>query len=125
MQVSKSNKLANVCYDIRGPVLQRAQIMEEEGHHILKLNIGNPAPFGFDLLVNGRAAGPRQMSPQRHIAALPTAPDGGEMPPARRISDKVVLSTAAHWKRRRPDAFDPDGTCHIRPADPRGLRLRI
>jgi len=44
----KSDKLANVCYDIRGPVLQRAQIMEEEGHRILKLNIGNPAPFGFD-----------------------------------------------------------------------------
>ncbi len=44
----KSDKLAKVCYDIRGPVLQRAQIMEEEGHRILKLNIGNPAPFGFD-----------------------------------------------------------------------------
>lgn len=44
----KSDKLANVCYDIRGPVLQRAQVMEEEGHRILKLNIGNPAPFGFD-----------------------------------------------------------------------------
>ncbi|MFT5604120.1 MAG: alanine-synthesizing transaminase, partial [Paracoccaceae bacterium] len=44
----KSDKLANVCYDIRGPVLQQAQIMEEEGHRILRLNIGNPAPFGFD-----------------------------------------------------------------------------
>ncbi|MBV1959401.1 MAG: pyridoxal phosphate-dependent aminotransferase [Pseudomonadales bacterium] len=45
---SKSNKLSDVCYDIRGPVLQQANIMEEEGHRILKLNIGNPAPFGFD-----------------------------------------------------------------------------
>ncbi len=48
MQVSKSNKLANVCYDIRGPVLKHAKRLEEEGHRILKLNIGNPAPFGFE-----------------------------------------------------------------------------
>ncbi len=45
---SKSTKLSDVCYDIRGPVLQQANIMEEEGHSILKLNIGNPAPFGFN-----------------------------------------------------------------------------
>jgi alanine-synthesizing transaminase len=48
MQVSQSRKLANVCYDIRGPVLDHAKRLEEEGHRILKLNIGNPAPFGFD-----------------------------------------------------------------------------
>lgn len=46
--IDKSNKLAEVCYDIRGPVLQQAMRLEEEGHRILKLNIGNPAPFGFD-----------------------------------------------------------------------------
>jgi alanine-synthesizing transaminase len=46
--VFKSSKLANVCYDIRGPVLARARQMEEEGHRIIKLNIGNPAPFGFE-----------------------------------------------------------------------------
>jgi alanine-synthesizing transaminase len=46
--VKKSAKLANVCYDIRGPVLARAKQMEEEGHKIIKLNIGNLAPFGFD-----------------------------------------------------------------------------
>ncbi|MBI3144625.1 MAG: pyridoxal phosphate-dependent aminotransferase [Pseudogulbenkiania sp.] len=45
--VHKSQKLANVCYDIRGPVLEHAKKMEEEGHRIIKLNIGNPAPFGF------------------------------------------------------------------------------
>jgi alanine-synthesizing transaminase len=45
--VYKSQKLANVCYDIRGPVLEHAKRMEDEGHRILKLNIGNPAPFGF------------------------------------------------------------------------------
>jgi alanine-synthesizing transaminase len=44
----QSDKLANVCYDIRGPVLVEANRLEEEGHRILKLNIGNPAPFGFD-----------------------------------------------------------------------------
>ena len=46
--VNKSDKLANVCYDIRGPVLDEATRLEEEGHRIIKLNIGNPAPFGFD-----------------------------------------------------------------------------
>ena len=46
--ILKSSKLANVCYDIRGPVLDRAKQMEEDGHYIIKLNIGNPASFGFD-----------------------------------------------------------------------------
>jgi alanine-synthesizing transaminase len=46
--VQKSVKLANVCYDIRGPVLARARQMEEEGHRVIKLNIGNPAAFGFE-----------------------------------------------------------------------------
>ena len=45
--VKKSGKLDNVCYDIRGPVLARAKQMEDEGQRIIKLNIGNPAPFGF------------------------------------------------------------------------------
>ncbi|XLM21425.1 pyridoxal phosphate-dependent aminotransferase, partial [Chromobacterium piscinae] len=57
-------KLANVCYDIRGPVLEHAKKMEDEGHRIIKLNIGNPAPFGFfapdeiieDVIVNLPAA---------------------------------------------------------------------
>lgn len=43
----KSSKLDNVCYDIRGPVLKEAARLEKEGHNILKLNIGNPAPFGL------------------------------------------------------------------------------
>jgi len=46
--VMKSVKLANVCYDIRGPVMARSKQMEEDGHRIIKLNIGNLAPFGFD-----------------------------------------------------------------------------
>ncbi|WP_395343429.1 pyridoxal phosphate-dependent aminotransferase [Ningiella sp. W23] len=46
--ITQSNKLKNVCYDIRGPILAQANKMEEAGERILKLNIGNPAPFGFD-----------------------------------------------------------------------------
>lgn len=44
----KSHKLDNVCYDIRGPIMDEAKRLEEEGYNIIKLNIGNPAPFGFD-----------------------------------------------------------------------------
>ena len=47
-EFTQSDKLAKVCYDIRGQVLAKANQLEEEGHRILKLNIGNPAPFGFD-----------------------------------------------------------------------------
>jgi alanine-synthesizing transaminase len=46
--ILKSEKLNDVCYDIRGPVLELAQRMEEEGHKIIKLNIGNVGVFGFD-----------------------------------------------------------------------------
>lgn len=46
--IEKSRKLDNVCYDIRGPVLKEAKRLEEEGNKVLKLNIGNPAPFGFE-----------------------------------------------------------------------------
>lgn len=46
--IRKSNKLINVCYDIRGPVMQEAKRLEDEGHRVLKLNIGNPAPWGFN-----------------------------------------------------------------------------
>jgi alanine-synthesizing transaminase len=46
--ILKSTKLSNVCYDIRGPVMERAKQMEEDGQRIIKLNIGNLAPFGFE-----------------------------------------------------------------------------
>ena len=46
--LNQSSKLAHVCYEIRGPVLDEAKRLEDEGHRILKLNIGNPAPFGFE-----------------------------------------------------------------------------
>lgn len=47
-EVHKSHKLDDVLYDIRGPVLDEANRLEHEGHRITKLNIGNPAPFGFE-----------------------------------------------------------------------------
>lgn len=46
--ILKSHKLDDVCYDIRGPVHAEARRLEEEGHRVLKLNIGNPAAFGFE-----------------------------------------------------------------------------
>jgi alanine-synthesizing transaminase len=48
MELRQSDKLAGVNYDVRGPVLAEAMRLEAEGHKILRLNIGNPAPFGFD-----------------------------------------------------------------------------
>src|ERR1700753_3751107 len=45
--VSQASRLADVRYDIRGPVLRRARELEAQGHEIIKLNIGNPAPFGL------------------------------------------------------------------------------
>ena len=47
-KISQSKKLRNVRYDVRGPILEEAQRLEAEGHKILKLNIGNTAPFGFE-----------------------------------------------------------------------------
>jgi alanine-synthesizing transaminase len=69
MEVTQSAKLANVAYDIRGPVLQEAKRMEAEGQHVLKLNIGNPAPFGFEA--------PEEML-QDVILNLPTAHGYGD-----------------------------------------------
>ena len=46
--IVQSKKLQHVRYDVRGPILQEAHRLEAEGHKILKLNIGNPAPFGFE-----------------------------------------------------------------------------
>ena len=48
VDLRQSRKLEDVCYDIRGPVLEQAKRLEDEGRRIIKLNIGNPAPFGFE-----------------------------------------------------------------------------
>ena len=47
-RIVQSKKLQHVRYDVRGPILQEAHRLEAEGHKILKLNIGNTAPFGFE-----------------------------------------------------------------------------
>ncbi|RJR54415.1 MAG: pyridoxal phosphate-dependent aminotransferase [Desulfobacteraceae bacterium] len=47
MEFKQADKLKDVCYDIRGPIMRHAQRLEEEGHRIIKLNIGNPALFGL------------------------------------------------------------------------------
>ena len=46
--ITQSSKLQNVRYDVRGPILEEAHLLEAEGHKVMKLNIGNPAPFGFE-----------------------------------------------------------------------------
>ncbi len=48
MRFAQSQKLRDVCYDIRGPVLKESKRLEQEGHRIIKLHVGNPAPFGFE-----------------------------------------------------------------------------
>jgi alanine-synthesizing transaminase len=48
VELRQSDKLAGVAYDVRGPVLTEAMRLEAEGHRVIRLNIGNPAPFGFD-----------------------------------------------------------------------------
>ncbi|MEC3953870.1 pyridoxal phosphate-dependent aminotransferase [Nocardia sp. CDC153] len=48
MQVKQSSKLAGVSYEIRGPIAEHAARLEAEGHHVVKLNTGNPLPFGFE-----------------------------------------------------------------------------
>ncbi len=47
-EIRKSRKLDDVCYEIRGPIMEEANRLEEEGYQIIKLNTGNPAPFGFN-----------------------------------------------------------------------------
>lgn len=48
MPLRQSSKLRDVCYEIRGPVIEQADALEEAGHHVLRLNTGNPALFGFE-----------------------------------------------------------------------------
>lgn len=48
MEFRQSSKLNEVCYEIRGPVIEQANALEEAGHSVLRLNTGNPALFGFE-----------------------------------------------------------------------------
>src|SRR3954462_3889909 len=90
MQVSQSSKLANVCYEIRGQVMREAKRLEAEGHNVLKLNIGNPAPFGF--------AAPEEML-QDVILNLPAAHGYGDskgLLSARRAVVQYYQTKAVH-----------------------------
>lgn len=83
---NKSEKLDNVCYDIRGPVMDEANRMIERGEDILKLNIGNPAPFGFrtpDVIVE-------EMS--RNLVASEGYSDSKGILPAREAIAKYAIS---------------------------------
>ncbi len=71
--IEKSNKLHGVCYDIRGPVLEHANRLEEDGHKILKLNIGNPGAFGFeapDEIIQDVIYNIREAQPYTHSKGL-------------------------------------------------------
>ena len=76
--VSQASRLADVRYDIRGPVLRRARALEAAGQEIIKLNIGNPAPFG---LFTPDAVLSQVTAPSR--ARRDTATRAGSRPPAR------------------------------------------
>ena len=83
--VSQASRLQDVRYDIRGPVLRRARQLEADGHQILKLNLGNPAPFGLtapDAVLQRRGAQHRRRpGVQRRPGHLP-GPAGGRRSPS-------------------------------------------
>ena len=72
--INKSSKLDNVLYDIRGPVMEEAKRLEEEGYHIMKLNIGNPAPLDWKpqtklyMMLSTMYAGRRATPIPRHLS---------------------------------------------------------
>ncbi len=95
MDLRQSRKLEDVCYDIRGPVLQEAKRLEEEGRRIIKLNIGNPAPFGFE-------------APEEILIDVIR-----NLPSAQGYSDSQGLLSARtaivqHYQQRGLDIDDPD-----------------
>jgi alanine-synthesizing transaminase len=95
VQLAQASRLKNVTYDIRGPVLRRARQLEAEGHPIIKLNLGNPAPFGLfapdDVL-------------RDVIEAIPAAQGYSD---ARGISDARV-AVAESFARRGMTGVGPD-----------------
>ncbi len=112
MQVIQSTKLANVCYEIRGPVLEEAMRLEAAGHRILKLNTGNPAAFGFecppeileDILRNlsgGARLRRRQGAAVRAPRGDAALPDQGHRPgrrgrlPGNGVSELIQMSMQA------------------------------
>ena len=94
-EIQQSNKLHNVLYDIRGPVLDEAKRLEEQGHRIMKLNIGNPHPFGFE-------APPEILVDV--IRHLPQAQGYSDSQGVRSARTAVVQ----HYQERGIDITDPD-----------------
>ncbi len=111
-EIRKSHKLDNVCYEIRGPAMKEAERMEEEGHRILKLNIGNPAPFGFE--APGRDPGGRDPQPAqrpgllRFQGALPGPQGHHAVLPAAGRPGVDIEDIYAGQRRLRADG---DGAC--------------
>ena len=122
-EFKQSTKLHNVLYDIRGPLLEHAQRMEAEGQRILKLNIGNPAPFGFEApdailvdMIRNLPTGPglqrlprHLLRPHRRLAVLPD-PRHPEHRRRRHLpgqrgqrTDHAVPEGAAEQRRRGAD----------------------
>ena len=93
--IKQSAKLENVLYDIRGPVLEEAKRLEEQGHRIMKLNIGNPHPFGFE-------APPEILVDV--IRPLPQAQGYSDSQGIRSARTAVVQ----HYQDRGIDITDPD-----------------
>lgn len=95
-QITQSSKLAGVRYDVRGPILQEAERLERAGQSILKLNIGNPAPFGFE-------------APPEYIEAIERA-----LPIAQGYSDSRGVPVAREAVAR---FYSELGLANISPAD--------
>jgi alanine-synthesizing transaminase len=95
MTLPQANRLSNVRYDIRGPVLRRARQLEADGHQILKLNLGNPAPFGLV------APDPVVSEVARRLRDAEGYSDARGIEPARR-------AIAAYYERRGVAGTGPD-----------------
>ena len=100
--IAKSSKLDSVCYDIRGPVLEKARQMEEEGQQIIKLNIGNLAAFGLE---------PPDEIVQDMIRNLPHAAGLHRFEgPVRAAQGDRALHPAEAHRRRRPSTTSSSAT---------------
>jgi alanine-synthesizing transaminase len=85
--VAQASRLCNVRYDIRGPVLRRARELEAQGHQILKLNLGNPAPFGL-------------MAPEAVVAGVVSGIAGAQGYSDARGILPARLAVARHYSER-------------------------
>jgi len=95
VQLAQASRLSDVRYDIRGPVLRRARQLEADGHEIIKLNLGNPAPFGLD------APGDVLSGVTKHIADAQGYSDARGIQPARQ-------AVAQFFERRGVTGVSPE-----------------